>query len=36
MQEMLGSVPRWGRSLGEGDGNTLQYSYLEKPMDSGA
>ena len=29
----LGSIPRWGRSSGEGNGNPLQYSCLEKPMD---
>ena len=28
-----GSVPGPGRSPGEGNGNTLQYSSLEKPMD---
>ena len=28
-----GSVPRLGRSLGEGNGNTLQYSCLKNPMD---
>ena len=32
----LGSIPRWGRSSGEGNGNPLQYSCLEKPMDRGA
>ena len=26
-----GSIPGSGRSPGEGDGNTLQYSCLEKP-----
>ena len=31
-----GSIPGWGRSLGEGNGNPLQYSYLENPMDRGA
>ena len=31
-----GSVPGSGRSPGEGNGNPLQYSYLENPMDSGA
>ena len=31
----LGSVPGWGRSPGEGDGNPLQYSYLEKRMVGG-
>ena len=28
-----GSIPGLGRSPGEGNGNTLQYSYLENPMD---
>ena len=28
-----GSIPGSGRSLGEGNGNPLQYSCLEKPMD---
>ena len=32
----LGSIPRLGRSPGEGNGNPLQYSCLENPMDSGA
>ena len=27
----LGSIPRSGRSLGEGNGNSLQHSYLEIP-----
>ena len=31
--EVVGSVPGWGRSPGEGNGNPLQYSYLENPMD---
>ena len=31
-----GSIPGWGRSPGEGNGNPLQYSCLENPMDSGA
>ena len=31
-----GSVPRWGRSPGEGNGYPLQYSYLENSMDRGA
>ena len=31
-----GSIPGSGRSLGEGNGNTLQYSCLENPMDRGA
>ena len=29
----VGSVPGLGRSPGEGNGNPLQYSCLEKPMD---
>ena len=29
-------VPGLGRSPGEGNGNPLQYSYLENPMDRGA
>ena len=32
----LGSVPGSGRSSGEGNGNPLQYSCLENPMDGGA
>ena len=32
----LGSIPGLGRSCGEGNGNSLQYSYLENPMDGGA
>ena len=31
-----GSIPGSGRSLGEGNGNPLQYSSLENPMDGGA
>jgi len=31
-----GSVPELGRSPGERNGNPLQYSCLEKPMDKGA
>ena len=31
-----GSIPGLGRSLGEGNGNPLQYSCLENSMDSGA
>ena len=31
----LGSIPGLGRSPGEGNGNTLQNSYLENPMDRG-
>ena len=30
------SIPESGRSLGEGNGTPLQYSYLENPMDAGA
>ena len=29
-------IPPWGRSPGEGNGNPLQYSCLEYPMDRGA
>ena len=32
----LGSIPGWGRSSGEGNGNPLQYSCLENSMDGGA
>ena len=32
----LGSIPGLGRSLGEGNGNPLQYSCLENPTDGGA
>ena len=31
-----GSIPGLGRSLGEGNGNPLQYSCLENPIDRGA
>ena len=31
-----GSNPGSGRSSGEGNGNPLQYSCLENPMDGGA
>ena len=31
----MGSIPGSGRSPGEGNGNPLQYSCLEKPMDRG-
>ena len=34
--EDIGSIPRWGRSPGEGNGNSLQYSCMENPMDRGA
>ena len=32
----LGSTPELRRSPGEGNGNPLQYSCLENPMDGGA
>ena len=31
-----GLIPGWGRSPGGGNGNPLQYSCLENPMDRGA
>ena len=31
----LGSIPELGRSSGEGNGNSLQYSCLENSMDGG-
>ena len=31
-----GSIPGLGGSPGEGNGNPLQYSCLENPMDGGA
>ena len=31
-----GSIPGWGRSPGEGNGNPFQYSCLRNPMDRGA
>ena len=34
--EDSGSIPGSGRSPGEGNGNPLQYSCLENPMDRGA
>ena len=34
--EDLGSIPGSGRSPGEGNGNPLQYSCLENPMEGGA
>ena len=30
------SIPGWGRSPGEGNGNQLQYSCLRNPMGRGA
>ena len=32
----LNSIPGSGRSLGIGNGNPLQYSFLGNPMDRGA
>ena len=32
----LGLIPGSGRSSGEGNGNPLQYSYLENPVDGEA
>ena len=32
----LDSIPGSGRSPGEGNGDPLQYSCLENPMDGGA
>ena len=32
----MGSIPGSGRSPGEENGNPLQYSCLENPMDRGA
>ena len=32
----LSSIPELGRSPGEGNGNPLQYSCLENPMEGGA
>ena len=34
--EDLGSISGSGRSPGEGNGNPLQYSSLENPIDRGA
>ena len=31
----VGSIPGSGRSLGEGNGNSLHYSCLENPMNRG-
>ena len=36
MQEPQGLIPGSGSSSGEGNGNPLQYSCLENPMDRGA
>ena len=32
----LGLIPGSGRSSGEGNGNSLQYSCLKNPIDGGA
>ena len=32
----VGLIPGLGRSLGEENGDPLQYSFLENPMDKGA
>ena len=32
----MGLIPGWRRSPGGGNGNPLQYSYLENSMDRGA
>ena len=32
----VGLIPRWGRSPGGGNGNPLQYSCQDNPMDRGA
>ena len=32
----VGSIPELGKSPGGGQGNPLQYSSLENPMDGGA
>ena len=32
----VGLIPGWGRWPGAGNGNPLQYSSLENPMDRGA
>ena len=36
MYETPGLIPGSGRSPGEGNGNSLQYSCLKNPMDRGA
>ena len=35
-EDSAGSTPELGRSPGGGNGNSLQYSYLENPRDRGA
>ena len=32
----MGSIPGLGKSLGEGNGNPLQYSCMGNPIDRGA
>ena len=32
----VGSIPEFGKFCGRGNGNPLQYSCLENPMDRGA
>ena len=32
----MGSIPWWGRSPGEGNGNPFQYSCQGNPLDRGA
>ena len=32
----VGLIPGLGRSPGEGNGNPLEYSHLENPIDGGA
>ena len=32
----LDSIPRWGRFPEGGNGNPLQYSHLENPVDRGS
>ena len=32
----VGLIPGWGRSPREGNGNPLQYSFQENPMERGA
>ena len=36
VQKMFSLIPGSGRSLGEGNGYSLQYSCLENPKDGGA
>ena len=36
LETQVGSLGREGRSPGEGNGNPLQYSCLENPMDKGS